>query len=461
MRIAMVIARLGVGLGAGLVACGSETADDTGDLPGTGGGTADTGGAPRLGGAGTGGGAGSGGGMLAGAPASSGGAPLGGAQLGGIGGSEVPPTGGATASGGATTSGGTPTSGGATGGLVTGGASPGGGAAGSSGATPSGGTTPSGGVTSAGGVTGGTTPQAGASGSSGAGATGGDTAGGASGASGSAGRGPQTCPESLDPLAAGDHPATLQHDGRARTYLLHVPSGVTGTVPTALVLDLHGAGGNGRQQQQMSGWDAVAGREGFLTVYPDGVDGYWNVDDTCCGTAGNEQIDDVGFLRAIVGELGRASCIDRRRIYVSGFSNGGGLAHRMGCDAADLVAAIAPSDTDLRTQPCDASRPISMIEFRGLNDELEPYEGGVVGPPGGQYVSPGGPGSLALWAEINECTGTPATTEQYCETYPECAGGVETTLCSLPGVGHGCYNNALGFNVASVAWSVFERQPLP
>lgn len=454
MRIATVIARLGVGLGAGLVACGSETAvpGGTGGLPGTGGGTADTGGAPSLGGAGTGGGSGSGGGMSAGGPASSGGAPFGGAPFGGTGGGGVTPTGGTT------TGGGTPTSGGATGGLATGGAGPGGGAAGSGGAAPSGGTTASGGVTSSGGVTGGTTPRAGASGSSGAGATGGDTAGGASGA---AGQGPQPCPDSLDALAAGDHTATLQHDGRARTYLLHVPSGVTGTVPTALVIDLHGAGGNGRQQQQMSGWDAVAGREGFLTVYPDGIDGYWNVDDTCCGTAGDEQIDDVGFLRAIVEELGRASCLDRRRIYVSGFSNGGGLAHRMGCDAADLVAAIAPSDTDLRTQPCLASRPISMIEFRGLDDELEPYEGGVVGPPGGQYVSPGGPGSLELWAEINECTGTPATTEQYCETYPQCAGGVETTLCSLPGVGHGCYSNSLGFEVASVAWSVFERQPLP
>lgn len=459
MRIAMVMARLGVGLGAGLVACSAETAgrDGAGGLPSTGGATADTGGTGSLGGAGTAGGSGSGGETIAEGAASSGGAPFGGAPFGGSGGGEVTPTGGTTPGGGTTTSGGT------TGGLATAGTgasqgSPGGGAAGSSEAAPGGGTTPSGGVTSAGGVAGGTTPLAGASGSSGAGGSGGAAGGGASGA---AGQGPQACPDTLAALAAGDHTATLQHDGRARTYLLHVPSGVTGTVPTALVLDLHGAGGNGRQQRQMSGWDAVADREGFLAVYPDGIDGYWNVDDTCCGTAGRERIDDVGFLRAIVEELGRASCIDRRRIYVTGFSNGGGLTHRMGCDAADLVAAIAPSDTDLRTQPCQASRPISMIEFRGLDDTLEPYEGGVVGPPGGQYVSPGGPGSLALWAEINECTGTPATTERYCETYTQCAGGVETTLCSLPGVGHGCYNNTLGFDVASVAWSVFERQPLP
>jgi polyhydroxybutyrate depolymerase len=210
----------------------------------------------------------------------------------------------------------------------------------------------------------------------------------------------------------------------------------------------------------MSGWDTVADREGFLVVYPDGVDGYWNVDDTCCGTAGNEKIDDVGLLRAIVDELSEATCIDSQRIYVSGFSNGGGLAHRMGCDAADLVAAVAPVATDLRTQPCNPVRPISMIEVRGMSDSLEPYEGGVVGPPGGQYLSPGAQGSLQLWADINQCEGAPMTTEEYCEGYTTCEGGVETILCSLPGVGHGPYDNSLGFDIASVAWMMFERQPM-
>jgi polyhydroxybutyrate depolymerase len=259
---------------------------------------------------------------------------------------------------------------------------------------------------------------------------------------------------------AGNQTVTLQHEGRARTYILHVPPGVTGAEPVALVFDLHGAGGNGLQQQQMSGWGTVADREGLLVVYPDGIDGYWNVDDTCCGTAGNEQIDDVGFIRAIVDELSALACIDGQRIYVSGFSNGGGLAHRLGCEAADVIAAIAPVATDLRTQPCEPVRPISMMEVRGMSDSLEPYEGGVVGPPGGQYVSPGAQGSLQLWADINQCTGATTTIEEYCESHAECEDGVETDLCSLPGVDHGAYANGLNFDVASVAWRMFERQPM-
>ena len=96
-----------------------------------------------------------------------------------------------------------------------------------------------------------------------------------------------------------------------------------------------------------------------------------------------------------------------------------------------------------------------------MADSLEPYEGGIVEPPGGQYDSPGARGSLQLWADINQCTGTPTIIEEYCETCTECAEGVETDLCSLPGVDHGSYGNSLNFDIASVAWRTFQRQPIP
>jgi polyhydroxybutyrate depolymerase len=227
-----------------------------------------------------------------------------------------------------------------------------------------------------------------------------------------------------------------------------------------VVIDLHGAGGNGKQQQGMSGFNSLADKEKFLAIFPDGVDGYWNVDDTCCGTAGKQKIDDVGFLKAIITGLSSQTCIDAKRIYVSGFSNGGGLAHRMGCDAADVIAAIVPTATDLRTQPCKSARPISMMEIKGMADSLEPYDGGVVGPEGGQYTDVGAKASQKLWADIDKCTGTTTTNDNYCESYTQCADGVEVDLCSLPNTDHSTYSNSLGFNVASVAWSMFNRQPM-
>ena len=101
-----------------------------------------------------------------------------------------------------------------------------------------------------------------------------------------------------------------------------------------------------------------------------------------------------------------------------------------------------------------------MMEVKGMADSLEPYDGGLVGPDGGQYVAVGAKASLALWADINQCTGTTTKIDDYCESYKDCAGGVETDLCSLPNVDHSPYNNALGFNVANVAWSMFKRHAL-
>ena len=406
-------------------------------------------------------------------------------------------SGGATVNGGAQGSGGTSSSGGTSGmggSSGSGGATGAGGAPGSSSATGTGGTAGSGGVTSSGGATsttgttssGGRTGAGGATGHGGATASGGEAGnGGASGSTGQADGGssrdatqnetskdgskdaadpadrpPQTCPAGRPAPTAGDSNVTLQDGGRSRKYILHAPSGLTAGTALAVVFDLHGAGGNGSQQKGMSGFSSLADKEKFLAVFPDGIDGYWNVDDTCCGTAGKEKIDDVGFLKAIITKLSTETCIDAKRIYVSGFSNGGGLAHRMGCDAADVIAAIAPTATDLRTQPCNAVRPISMMEIKGMADSLEPYDGGVVGPDGGQYTDVGAKASQKLWADIDKCTGTTTTNDKYCESYTQCEDGVEVDLCSLPNTDHSTYSNSLGFNVASVAWSMFKRQPM-
>ena len=140
------------------------------------------------------------------------------------------------------------------------------------------------------------------------------------GGAGNGGRGgaQATCAGSQSALKAGDATISLQSGGRARSYIQHVPSGLTAGVPLAVLIDLHGAGGNGKQQQGLSGFNSLADKEKFLAIFPNGVDGYWNVDDTCCGTAGKEKIDDVGFLKAIITKLSAETCIDAKRILCPG-----------------------------------------------------------------------------------------------------------------------------------------------
>jgi len=266
---------------------------------------------------------------------------------------------------------------------------------------------------------------------------------------------PQVCAPAS--LRAGDSMQMLEHGGRSRRYLVHVPSTLELNVPVPLVLDFHGNGSSAAQEQGGSGWLQKADAEGFIAVHPEGVGRGWNVGN-CCGEALTGNVDDVGFARAIVAAVSSAACIDPKRVYATGISNGAGLAHRLACEAADVFAAIAAASADLVTDPCTPARPISELSVRGLRDTLVAYEGGNTGSTG--WFSPGAKMTLELWKGIDECTGAVDTSREYCETYSGCADVVEVTLCSLPNTGHILYDNALGFDVPELAWQMFERQPM-
>ena len=294
-----------------------------------------------------------------------------------------------------------------------------------------------------------------AEGSAIAGSSGSAAMSGSSGASSSAAQEP--CPAS-SVLKAGDNRKMLMHGGRERRFNVYVPSSLTAMTRVPLVLDFHGNGSSGMQEQSGSGWQQKADAEKFVVVYPDGIGNGWNVGN-CCGEALNGMVDDVGFARAMVENVSSEACIDAQRVYATGISNGAGLAHRLACEAADVFAAIAAASADLVTDPCKPARPISELSVRGLNDTLVAYEGGNTGSTG--WYSPGAKGTLELWKTINGCMGAPSMTLEHCETYTQCNAGVEVTLCSLPNTGHILYTNNLDFSVPDNAWEMFKRQTLP
>jgi len=268
---------------------------------------------------------------------------------------------------------------------------------------------------------------------------------------------PVQCP-STSTLKAGDSTFSLQHGGLSRSYRVYVPSSIKAGTAVPLILDFHGHGANAAQEESSSGWKKKADQVGFIMVYPEGYDSSWNVG-SCCGKAMSENVDDVGFSKAIIAAVSQAACIDPRRVYATGMSNGAGFVHRLGCEAADVIAAIAAASADLVTDPCTPVRPISELSVRGLADTMVAYEGGKTGSTG--WYSPGAKGTLELWRKIDECTGSVQTTRQYCEGYSTCAAGVEVALCSLPNTGHDTYNNAVGMSVPDIAWEMFQRQPMP
>src|SRR4051812_5775513 len=142
-------------------------------------------------------------------------------------------------------------------------------------------------------------------------------------------------------------PASAGMTLSGRTYEIHLPNGRAPGEPAPLVLVFHGGGANAANAMRMSGMNAKSDAEGFIVAYPNGTgprrDSFltWNAW-RCCGLALERKVDDVAFVRALVDEVARRYPVDRKRVYATGFSNGGMLTYRLGCELGDVFAAIAP-----------------------------------------------------------------------------------------------------------------------
>src|SRR5512134_2238968 len=186
-------------------------------------------------------------------------------------------------------------------------------------------------------------------------------------------------------LAPGDHLLRLTHGGRARSALLHVPPQAAQERPLPVVLNFHGASDDARSHQQYVGMDRLADRAGFVVVYPNGTGPLpdrlltWNAG-ACCGPAQLEQVDDVGFVRALLEELPRHLQVDSARVYATGLSNGAMLAYRLAVEAPERFAAIAPVAGGMAAKLSAPRAPIPLLHIHSVDDPLVRYAGGL-GPP--------------------------------------------------------------------------------
>jgi polyhydroxybutyrate depolymerase len=228
---------------------------------------------------------------------------------------------------------------------------------------------------------------------------------------------------------------TLTHAGLPRSIRVHVPASYDPTHPTPVVMDFHGYTMTAQSQEDVSKLPAKADTAGFISVHADGTGAPqgWN-GGACCGTPATTNLDDVGFAMALLDELEARLCVDADRVYATGFSNGGFLSHRLACEAADRIAAIAPVSGVMGIDTCAPSRPVPVMHFHGTSDTIVLYDGG--GLTG--YRS--APATVADWAVRDGCTGEPVETfgqgDARCVTHATCAGGAEVTLCTITGGGH-------------------------
>lgn len=269
------------------------------------------------------------------------------------------------------------------------------------------------------------------SGTSGSGGSGGS--GNGSGGSGGSGGSVSAACSGLSG-ETGTFEKTLMAGGETREYRVHVPPGYSPDQATMLVLDFHGFTETNDDIAKISKMDGVSDAHGFIAVYPQGISNSWNAG-SCCGTASSSGVEDVGFVTALLDALEAEFCIDKKRTFSVGFSNGGMLSHRLACELADRIAAIGPVAGTMAVDACSPSRPVPVIHFHGTSDFIVPYNGG--GASGSDSVND----TIAGWVARNGCKdAAPAVVfengDSKCEEYQQCDDGAAVRLCTVDGGGH-------------------------
>jgi polyhydroxybutyrate depolymerase len=162
---------------------------------------------------------------------------------------------------------------------------------------------------------------------------------------------------------------TLSSAGETRWARVHVPRSRPGE-RLPLVLAFGGAGATGAFMQRYSGLSREADRARFIVVYPTawGIHPFWALNDS----APNGR-QDVRFVSDLLDRVEGSLCVDRRRVYATGVSNGAGFTARLGCELSERLAAIAPVAGGYKTIPdCEPERPISVLEIHGTSDGSVP-----------------------------------------------------------------------------------------
>lgn len=288
-------------------------------------------------------------------------------------------------------------------------------------------------------------------------------------------------------LAPGTYEEEISVGGYAQPFRLHVPAGRA--EPAPVIMQLHGGSSTGAAMDTVSGLSALADTEGFLVVTPEGWPAggsgpqVWNAG-ACCGPSTGAP-DHVAALAAVLDRVAELDpCVDPRRVYVTGHSNGGIMTYRLACELGDRIAAVAVSagyiaDQDLETTPptavytCAPPRPVPVLHVHGLADACVPYAGGLSKASG--QTSPPIEDVIAGWRDRNDCAdGSDVTAGDVRRRAWPCADGASVELITVAPLGHAWAGSAIygnpqlcgGATTSLVStrdelWRFFQAHALP
>ena len=285
-------------------------------------------------------------------------------------------------------------------------------------------------------------------------------------------------------LSPGDYLRFMFFDMSLRSYRFHIPPSYDGMNPMPLVFALHGYSQNSTACMLFTKLNEKADEEGFIVVYPNGGTdlyfllacknlhgwGYWGFYWNCWDAL---NYDEVGFFKKLIDTFQSEYNIDEHRIYVTGFSNGGEMAYRLGADFSNIIAAIAPvagsiggkwnyNQDEKYHGPFyiipEPEHPLPVVVFHGMKDQSVPYEG-MRDPLTDEIILYSVNESVAFWVEYNNCDPIPLIDTIYrgsviTRTYTNGSQNSEVVLYTVVNRGHDwfwCCNDLI--------WEFFEAHP--
>lgn len=205
--------------------------------------------------------------------------------------------------------------------------------------------------------------------------------------------------------ARADEVLRYPMQGTERTAILHVPPGAAGR-PAPLVIVMYGSDDKAANFQKYSGFDTVADRENFVTLYPEAIDGAWNLKSPKPQING-QPADDVGFFRTILDDLVARKIADPKRIYATGFSFGALMSYTLACNLPDRISAIAPVSSAMgekQVADCAPGHPLAVMMVDGTSDPVQHYDGQLGSH--GRLLSV--PETTEYWRKVDGCSGETA-----------------------------------------------------
>jgi polyhydroxybutyrate depolymerase len=266
----------------------------------------------------------------------------------------------------------------------------------------------------------------------------------------------------------------------ARSFIVYIPESSNKTDKLPLVFVLHGGSGSAESMLKLADFRALATKEKFILVYPDGIEKSWN--DGRPTSANVKGIDDVAFFSEMCDYLTENYPVSKSKIYVTGMSNGGFMASRLACELSNKIAAFAVVAGSMEANTiavnCKPSMPVAAIYIQGTQDPLVSFNGGemTVGA-GGKILSH--TQVIEKWVKLNNCTPNPTITDIpdlsndgtsiKKRTYPNGTNGSEVVSYVVLNGGHTwplgsqyLGENTIGktsqdMNANEVIWEFFKR----